>query len=222
MKKIAKLNTSKISPSRRKKATQKEPDFGTYHHTTCDDSQMIRGVAKSMFEKAFASLPFGRNDELKILDVGCGLGFLSCITAEFYTKGRITGFDTFEDDSLRASSIEKARENTRVLGLSDRIEFEKGDVFTYTPEESFDIFISNLVYHNFGGRRFKAYSRLASWARPGSSVLMGDLFLSPKIDLARLSREFTILKEIKPETGFQIFTLLVMSKKDHRKTIMSR
>jgi cyclopropane fatty-acyl-phospholipid synthase-like methyltransferase len=191
----------------------KEPDFGTYHHSTSEDSRMIRTMVKTMFAEAFTSLPFRKDDELKILDVGCGLGFLSCISAEFYKKAHITGIDTFEDNSLRDSSLEKATENARVLGFSERIEFEKGDVLTFTPKESFDIFLSNLVFHNLGRRRFKAYSRLSSWARAGSFVLMGDLFFSPKADLTRLSEEFRILKEIKPKTGFEVYILLVMSKK---------
>ena len=149
---------------------------------------------------------------MKILDVGCGLGFLSCVTAEFYRKARVTGIDTFEHRSLKGSSLERARENARVLGFSDRIEFERGDVFTFTPNESFDIFISNLVYHNLGRRRFEAYSRLSSWAQAGSFVLMGELFFSPKADLTRLSKQFRILKEIKPKTGVRAYTLLVMSK----------
>jgi 2-polyprenyl-3-methyl-5-hydroxy-6-metoxy-1,4-benzoquinol methylase len=59
-----------------------------------------------MFAEAFASLPFRRGDELKILDVGCGLGFLSCVTAKFYRKARVTGIDTFEHSSLKGSSLE--------------------------------------------------------------------------------------------------------------------
>jgi 2-polyprenyl-3-methyl-5-hydroxy-6-metoxy-1,4-benzoquinol methylase len=203
------------SSSRSKKVLQiKEPDFGTYHHSTSGESKDIRKVVETMFDDGFSSLPFQRDQDLNILDVGCGLGFLSCISAEFYTKAQISGFDTFEHDSLKGSSIEKAKENAKILGLSDRIEFEKGDVFTYAPKKSFDIFVSNLVYHNFGRKRFGAYSRLASWARPGSFVLMGELFFSPKTDLARLSKEFKILKEIKPtESGFEIYRLLVMSRK---------
>ena len=165
-----------------------------------------------MFADAFASLTFPRDDELKILDVGCGLGFLSCVGAEFYTRAQITGIDTFEHDSLRGSSLERARGNARVLGFSDRVDFERKDVFTFTPDERFDIFVSNLVFHNLGRRRFEAYSRLSSWAQAGSFVLMGELFFSPKADLDRLSKQFRIMERIKPKTGFREYTLVVMAK----------
>jgi trans-aconitate methyltransferase len=203
------LGSLKIS-GRRKKT--KPPDFGTYHHSTSAASKNIRSVVKAIFIDTFASLPFGREDELRILDVGCGLGFLSCVSAEFYKNAQITGIDTFEHASLKRSSLKKAKDNARILGFLDRIDFKMGDVFRFTPDEKFDIFVSNLVFHNFGTRRFEAYSRLSSWAQAGSFVVMGDLFFSPKTDTTHLAMRFNILKKIKPESrGFGQYALLVMS-----------
>lgn len=194
------------------KMPQKDPDFGTYHYTTRATSEKIRAFVKGMFTDAFASLPFNRDDELRILDVGCGLGFLSCVSAELYRNARITGIDIFEHESLKGSSLERAEENAKILGFSDRIDFNRGDVFAFTPAEKFDVIVSNLVFHNFGRLRFKAYSRLASWAQAGSFVLMGELFFSRKTDVARLSKEFKILREIKPKSDFRHYALLVLSK----------
>jgi SAM-dependent methyltransferase len=191
---------------------KKEPYFGTYHHSTSTASRKIRIVVKAMFTDAFAFLPFGRDEELMILDVGCGLGFLSCVSAEFYKNSRITGIDTFKHASLKRSSLEKAKENARILGFSDRIDFKKGDVFGFRPAEKFDIIVSNLVIHNFGKKRFEAYSRISSWAQAGSFFVIGDLFFSPKTDIAELAKAFKILKQIKPKSGFRQYALLVMSK----------
>jgi trans-aconitate methyltransferase len=203
------LGSLKIS-GRRKKT--KQPDFGTYHHSTSAGSKNIRAVVKDIFTDAFTSLPFGRNEELNILDVGCGLGFLSCVSAEFYKNAQITGIDTFEHASLKRSSLKKAKDNARILGFLHRIDFKMGDVFRFTPDEKFDIFVSNLVFHNFGKRRFEAYSRLSSWAQAGSFVVMGDLFFSPKTDTTHLAMRFNIPKKIKPESrGFGQYALLVMS-----------
>ena len=82
------------------KVTDGQPDFGKYHHTTPAESAEIRREARVMFMKAFDQLPFSRDEKLEILDVGCGLGFLSCVCAEFYPNATVTGFDTFEDSSL--------------------------------------------------------------------------------------------------------------------------
>ena len=120
--------------------------------------------------------------------VSCGLGFLSCVSAELYKNAQIMGIDTFEHVSLKRSSLEGAKENARTLGFSDRIDFKKGDVFRFSPLEKFDIIVSNLVFHNFGKKRFKAYSLLSSWTQAGSFVVIGDLFFSPKTDIAHLEK----------------------------------
>jgi SAM-dependent methyltransferase len=211
---------SSLRPSRRGEEKTKEPDFGTYHHSTSAASKKTRAVVKAMFIDAFASLLFRRDDELRILDVGCGLGFLSCVSAEFYKNARITGIDTFKHSSLKRSSLERAKENVRILGFSDRIDFKKGDVFRFRPIEKFDIIVSNLVFHNFGKMRFKAYSRLSLWAQAGSFVVMGDLFFSHTTDIAQLLKTFRILKEIRSsKSGFEQYALLMMSK-DSRRAIM--
>lgn len=196
----------------KEKMLQKQPNFGTYHYSTHAASKKIRTVVKDMFTDAFTSLPFSRDDELKILDVGCGLGFLSCVSAEFYKNARVTGIDTFKHASLKGSSLKRAKENAKILGYSDRIDFKNGNIFTFTPTERFDIIISNLVFHNLGKRRFEAYSRLSSWMQADSYVVMGEFFFSPKTDLTQLSSEFRILRETKPESDFRAYTLLVMSK----------
>jgi SAM-dependent methyltransferase len=202
----------KLTSSFTEKKLRKELDFGTYHYTTRAASRQIRAVVKGMFTDAFASLPFSRDDELKILDVGCGLGFLSCVSAEFYKNARITGIDTFKHSSLKGSSLKKAKENARILRLSERIDFENANIFTFTPTRRFDIIVSNLVFHNLGKKRFEAYSRLSSWMKSDSFVVIGEFFFSPEADLAQLSRKFRIIRKAKPESGFRAFTLLVMSK----------
>ena len=81
----------------------------------------------------------------------------------------ITGVDTFEDPSLEGSSIDEARDSARILGFSDRVRFEKKDILRSDFRRgNFDLFVSNLVYHNLRRKRFEAYERLASWV-PKSS-----------------------------------------------------
>jgi cyclopropane fatty-acyl-phospholipid synthase-like methyltransferase len=117
--------------------------------------------------------------------------------------------------SLKRSSLEGAKGNARSLGFSDRIDFKKVDVFRFTPAEKFDIIVSNLVFHNFGKMRFKAYSLLSPWTQVGSFVIIGDLFFSPKTDTAQLEKAFRILRQIKPKNGFRDYALLVMSRYSH-------
>ena len=85
-------------------------------------------------------------------------------------------------------------------------------MFRFTPLEKFDIIVSNLVFHNFGKMRFKAYSLLSSWTQTSSFVIMGDLFFSHKTDIAQLEKAFRILRQIRPKDGFGQYALLVVSK----------
>ncbi len=51
-------------------------DFGTYHHSTPEESKHIRECAEKAFSKLLRSL-YSSRAALKILDAGCGLGFLT-------------------------------------------------------------------------------------------------------------------------------------------------
>jgi 2-polyprenyl-3-methyl-5-hydroxy-6-metoxy-1,4-benzoquinol methylase len=190
------------------------PDFGTYHTSTPADSEKTREGIRLGFAAAFGELPFSRDREMKILDVGCGLGFLSCLCAEHYSKASVTGFDIFEHESLRGSSIARATENAKILGLADRIRFLKADIFDSDfGVEGFDLFVSNLVFHNLGERRFAAYERLASWARPGSYTLLGDRFDTYETDHECLSALFSSIEERPRVSGWQSpYRLLVMER----------
>src|SRR5215470_2961159 len=106
------------------------PLFGTYHYATAEDSVKTRQTVLPLFRNTFGTLPFPREDELKALDLGCGLGFLSCLCAEYYPSAIVTGVDTFEHESLKDSDLAKARENARALGFEKRVTFRKGDIFS--------------------------------------------------------------------------------------------
>lgn len=206
------MNTGSGALPRTQIEGSEQPDFGTYHCSTPHDSAEAREKIKLVFTKAFSSLPFSRDEKIKILDVGCGLGFVSCACAEFYRNALVTGFDTFDHSSLRGSSLAKARRNADILRLSARVRFEKGNIFAseYGSGE-FGVFVSNLVFHNFGRKRFEAYGMVASWVHPGSYVILGDLMFYPAADLKHLSSLFSSVKEIPAKEVISDYRMLVMS-----------
>jgi cyclopropane fatty-acyl-phospholipid synthase-like methyltransferase len=166
-------------------------DFGTYHHSTPSQSEKIREKVEIEFGRVFDTLPLVREDKLKIVDLGCGLGFLSCFCAQYYLNARITGIDTFEHASLKNSSLAKAKNNAKILGFSQRVRFRKDDIFSSDlSKDKFDLFVSNLVFHNFGRGRFDAYEGLARWMSPKSYAVLGDLFFDYKEDSKRLTSLF--------------------------------
>ena len=176
---------------------KEKPDFGTYHHSTASESVKIRKNIRGRFRKAFASIPFSRDDKIKILDVGCGLGFLSWVCAEYYPKAKVIGFDTFEHASLKDSNLQKAKRNAKVLGFSERIKFRKGDLFDSNfGRGKFDLIVANLVFHNFGKKRFGAYKRVVQWSTPNTYIVLGDVFFDYKKDLRNLSNLFGNVKKM--------------------------
>jgi cyclopropane fatty-acyl-phospholipid synthase-like methyltransferase len=162
--------------------------------------------------RVFRNLPFARDDSLKILDVGCGLGFLSCVCAEYYPKARIIGFDTFKHASLKESSLTKTNNNAKILGFSERIKFQKGDVFSSDYSKgNFDLFVSNLVFHNLGRKRINAYERLADWMTPKSYLVLGELFFDYKTDFRRLTSLFGNVQKIHCLNIGRQYKMLVLS-----------
>jgi ribosomal protein L11 methylase PrmA len=191
------------------------PDFGTYHHTTPSGSEKAREKFKSLFKETFGDLPFSHNANLKILDMGCGLGFLSCVCAEHYPNARITAFDTFEHASLKDSSLVKAKNNARILGFSERISFQKRDFFRSDYSKGkFDLFVSNLVFENFGKKRLDAYERLAKWATPKSYAVLSEIFFDYEADFKQLTNLFGNI-QVRPDSTIRgrtwTYKMLVLS-----------
>jgi ribosomal protein L11 methylase PrmA len=206
------LKSIKAAKMKGKASNDQQPDFGTYHHSTSRASQKIREKVKVLFTKVFRNLPFAQHGSLKILDVGCGSGFLSCVCAEYYPKARIIGFDTFKHASLKESSLAKTNNNAKILGLSERIKFQKGDVFSSDYSKgNFDLFVSNLVFHNLGRKRIKAYERLAHWMTPKSYLVLGELFFDYKIDFRWLTSLFGNMQKIHCFNMGRQYKLLVLS-----------
>ena len=86
-----------------------QPDFGRYPHSTQRGSEKIREKIEVLFTEALGDLPFSRDDEAKILDIGCELGFLSWICAKYYPNGMIRGIDTLQHTSQKCESYSEAR-----------------------------------------------------------------------------------------------------------------
>ena len=102
-------------------------DFGTYHHSTPEESQQIREDAAKAFSKLLRPL-YPSRAALKILDAGCGLGFLTSVVAKRFPKASITGVDLFRHGSVSQLSIDKAEMNMKSLRIASRTSFSKHDL----------------------------------------------------------------------------------------------
>jgi cyclopropane fatty-acyl-phospholipid synthase-like methyltransferase len=171
-------------------------DFGTYHHSTPEESNEIRERAEKRFSKALRSL-YPSRAPLRILDAGCGLGFLTYVAAKCFPKACITGVDLFRRGSISEISMDRAANNMRSLGIASRTSFLKRDLTR--PMESdaqYDLAVSNLVFHNMGKKRFKAYGTVFDALKPRGYFVIGDLFPHGGADMDYFGERSTLISEL--------------------------
>jgi cyclopropane fatty-acyl-phospholipid synthase-like methyltransferase len=170
-------------------------DFGTYHHATPEESNHIRERAEKVFSKLLRPLyPFGA--ALRILDAGCGLGFLTYVAAKDFPRARITGVDLFRAASISEISMDKAANNMRSLGIDSRTSFLKHDLTKSMESDAhYDLAVSNLVFHNMGKKRFKAYGTVFDALKPRGFFVIGDLFPHDKVDMDYFRDRSTLIDE---------------------------
>jgi SAM-dependent methyltransferase len=158
-------------------------DFGTYHHTTPQESDEIRLRADMSFSKLLQGL-YPADASLRILDAGCGLGFLMSVAAKCFSKADIMGVDLFNHGSMSGMSVDEAAKNMKYLQIGSRTSFLKHDLTKpMEAETQYDLVLSNLVFHNMEGERLKGYATVFSALKPGGFFVIGDFFPDDKSDL---------------------------------------
>jgi release factor glutamine methyltransferase len=90
-----------------------------------------------------------RISNFRILDVGTGSGIIALSLAKEFPAAKIFALDISDD------ALSLARENAARLGLSQRVEFQKGDLLENLPER-FDLIVANLPYVSMQGRHLLA------------------------------------------------------------------
>jgi cyclopropane fatty-acyl-phospholipid synthase-like methyltransferase len=173
-----------------------DADFGTYHHSTPEESKQIREYARKAFSKLLRPL-YPSATALRILDAGCGLGFLMHVAAESFPKASITGVDLFRHGSVSELSMDKAVKNMKSLRISSRTSFIKHDLTKRMKSGvQYDLALSNLVFHNMGKKRFKAYRTVFDALKPEGYFVIGDLFLHDKADMDYFGERSTLINEL--------------------------
>ena len=157
-------------------------DFGLYHHSTKEQSEDLRKIARTMFMEAFKKIGIPEDAKIIILDAGAGSGFLTYTAASYFHNANITAIDNFTDKSLEGNSIDRIKENMEKLGIYDRVKILEKDLMKpIDTGRVFDLAISNIVLHNLGKSRFTAYKNISKTIKCNRYFINADGFIRKNI-----------------------------------------
>jgi SAM-dependent methyltransferase len=121
------------------------------------------------------------NGNGKILDIGCGNGALAIESAKKYGEAFVIGIDYWGE--MRDYSKKVCERNAEIEGVADRVKFQKANAISMPFDDGlFDLVISNLVFHDVGGRDKKEVLKEAlRVVKPGGHFVFQDLFLVSRL-----------------------------------------
>jgi cyclopropane fatty-acyl-phospholipid synthase-like methyltransferase len=170
-------------------------DFGTYHHTTPKESKAIREYAAKAFSNLLRPL-YPPDAPLRVLDAGCGLGFLMSVVAKRFPKATVTGVDLFKHGSMSEISLDQATTNMKCLGIDSRTSFLKHDLTKpMEADQKYDLAVSNLVFHNMGKKRFEAYENVFGALKHRGYLVIADLFPHEKAEMDYFRERATLINQ---------------------------
>jgi release factor glutamine methyltransferase len=143
------------------------------HTFLCDKRALVpRPETEELVEKIISDLRSQISD-LKILDVGTGSGVIALSLAAKFPEAEVHAMDLSEE------ALALARENAARLGLSERVQFGKGDLLSGIQGQ-FDLVVANLPYISTQDRHLLSREvlhdpKVALFAGQGGDELIREL-----------------------------------------------
>ncbi len=103
-----------------------------------------------------------------VADLGCGNGWYLRALAAKYDGIRGIGVDGFAENAEQAARL--AGEE----GLGDRLSFETGDIYDFSPDEPVDAIAMNRAMHHVWSERDRVFKILSETLAPGGSAVIWE------------------------------------------------
>ncbi len=103
-----------------------------------------------------------------VADLGCGNGWYLRALARRYDKIRGIGVDGF------AENVEQAARLADQAGVADRLSFETGDIYDFSPDEPLDAIAMNRAMHHVWSDRERVFQILSETLAPGGSAIIWE------------------------------------------------
>jgi len=112
-----------------------------------------KNIQAKVHELILANLVW--NGEGRVLDIGCGSGALTISLAKKYQTAQIMGIDNWGKQWEYSQAL--CEKNAELENVLNRIEFKKASAADLPfDDESFDVVMSNLVFHNISSVKDKS------------------------------------------------------------------
>jgi SAM-dependent methyltransferase len=112
---------------------------------------------------------FAGGGPTRILDIACGSGFYGFSALKRFAAARLVSVDW-------PGVIKHAEVNARQAGVTERVEFRPGDIFSSDMGTGYDLVLAVNIYHHFGMDKCIDLSRrLHAAAAPGGLLAVVDL-----------------------------------------------
>lgn len=113
-----------------------------------------------------------------VLDLGCGHGMVSIMTALRFPETTVTGIDLWRSIDQSGNTAAAAERNAALNGVGERIRFDTGDMTELPyPAGAFHLVTASLAIHNIPSRdgRRQAIAEAARVLAPGGRILVADI-----------------------------------------------
>lgn len=137
---------------------------------------------EEMINALINSIPFKKEDSIKVMDLGCGTGTITKSLKEKFPNARVTCLD------LAENMIEMAKIK---LDQYEDINYVTGDFYHFDFPEKYDVIISSLALHHLitNDDKKEFYTKIYKALNPGGVFLNADVVLGSNEYLQELYLE---------------------------------